>query len=113
MLLSIVTLGVYAFWWSAEVKRYQAKHTQIGATARLQSDISGGELFVIFLLGTFGTALTLGLAFPWITMYSMRIMAERTCVVGAIDFDSVEQLLKEAGATADGLVDVLDIDVGM
>jgi uncharacterized membrane protein YjgN (DUF898 family) len=111
--LSLLTLGIYSFWYSAELTRYQLGHTRVGDDATLRSELTGGDLFGLFLLAILGTTLTLGLAFPWITMYSIDLIARRTSVVGEIDFDAIEQRSREEGATADGFADAFDLDLGL
>jgi len=112
LILSVLTLGIYSFWYNAELVRYQLGHTKVGESATLRSEIRGGDLFFLLMLNAIGTTLTLGLAFPWITMYSIRLVAEWTSVECAIDFDAIEQRARTAGATSDGFADALDIDLG-
>lgn len=113
MVFTLLTFGIYFFWWSAEALRYQLAHTHVGEHATLRSELTGGDLFVLFLLSAFGTTLTLGLAFPWITMHSIRVVAEKTFVDGFIDFEDVAQRTREAGATSDGFADAFDLDLGI
>ena len=87
-------------------------HTRVGESATLASEISGLDLFGLSLLNMFGVPMTLGLAFPWITMYSLRLVAERASVEGVIDFDAIEQRARTEGATADGFADAFDLDLG-
>lgn len=110
---SLLTGGLYYFWYKAKLTRYRMEHTRAGESAMLASEISGGDLFLLYILSTFGVMLTLGLAFPWITMYALRLIAERTRAEGMIDFDAIEQRSRDAGATADGFADMLDLDLGI
>jgi uncharacterized membrane protein YjgN (DUF898 family) len=111
--LSVLTLGFYYPWYLAKLTRYRGRHTQIGPDACLDFKITGGDFLRIFLLNVWGTTLTLGIAFPWITMYSIRYMTQRTQVEGSIDFDNIEQREGGAGAAADGFADALDIGLGV
>jgi uncharacterized membrane protein YjgN (DUF898 family) len=111
--LSIVTLGLYYPWYLAKLMKYRGRRTRIGPGACLDYQINGHNLLWIFLLNVFGTTLTLGIAFPWITMYSLRYMARRIHVVGSIDFENIEQREGGAGAAADGFADALDIGLGV
>lgn len=112
VLLSIVTLGVYFSWFRASLERYRAEHTYIGESAALRSTVSGGQLYVLYMLNTVGLVLTLGLGFPWILMYSLRSLAGRYSVQGFVDFDGVVQRSTEEGAVAEGVADALDLDFG-
>lgn len=111
-LLTLVTFGIYYFWHSARLSRYRLAHTYVGDQAVLRSELTGVDLYVLMLLNVFGTTLTLGLAFPWITMYSLRRIARRIHVEGVIDFESIEQRTREEGAVADGFADAFDLDLG-
>lgn len=112
-LLSLLTFGLYYFWYRAALERYQAEHTYIGPDAVLHSDLTGGKLFELFLINTFGLTLTLGLAFPWILMHSFRELARRYEVVGSIDFASVLQRDEAEDAASDSIADVFDLDFGL
>jgi uncharacterized membrane protein YjgN (DUF898 family) len=111
--LSMVTLGFYYPWYLAKLTRYRGRRTRIGPGACLNYQINGHDFLWIFLLSVFGTTLTLGIAFPWITMYSLRYMARRVHVEGSIDFENIEQREGGAGAVADGFADALDIGLGV
>jgi uncharacterized membrane protein YjgN (DUF898 family) len=111
--LSIVTLGFYYPCYLAKIAKYRGRHTRVGPDACLDYQMTGGDFLWIFLLNIWGTTLTLGLAFPWITMYSLRYMTKRIYVEGEIDFDSIEQREGGAGAVADGFADAFDIGLGV
>jgi uncharacterized membrane protein YjgN (DUF898 family) len=111
--LSILTLGLYYPWYLAKLTKYRGRHTRIGTGACLRYELTGGDFLRLFLLHVWGTTLTLGLAFPWIAMYSLRYMARRVYVEGSIDFENIEQREEGAGAAADGFADALDIGLGV
>lgn len=112
-IFSILTLGIYYPWYRAGLERYRASHTHVGSGAVLRSTVTGGQLFGLFVLNVVGLTLTLGLAFPWITMYSIRILADRYTICGVIDFDAIEQIAEVEGAIADGFADALDLGLGL
>lgn len=70
-------------------------------------------LFKLTLLQIFGITLSLGLAFPWITCYSLSFVLERMKLVGPIDFAHIYQADAQGSATEDGLADALDVGVGL
>ncbi len=111
--LSILTLGLYYPWYLAKITKYRGRHTRIGTGACLRYELTGRDFIRLFLLHVWGTTLTLGLAFPWIAMYSLRYMAQRVYVEGSIDFENIEQREEGAGAAADGFADALDIGLGV
>ena len=111
-LLTFVTFGIYYFWYRAELERYRAAHTRIGDTAQLVSTATGVQLLILYLLNVFGATMTLGLAFPWILMYTLEDLAGRYYVTGYIDFDDVMQRAEDESAISEGLADALDLDFG-
>jgi uncharacterized membrane protein YjgN (DUF898 family) len=111
--LSILTLGLYYPWYLAKIAKYRGRHTRIGPGAFLSYQVTGGDFLRLFLLNLWGSTLTLGIAFPWIAMYSLRYMAQRVYVEGSIDFENIEQREGGAGAAADGFADALDIGLGV
>jgi len=111
-LLTFITFGIYYFWYRAELERYRAAHTRIGDTAQLVSTATGVQLLILYLLNVFGTTMTLGLAFPWILMYTLEDLAGRYSVTGYIDFDDVMQRAEDESAISEGLADALDLDLG-
>jgi uncharacterized membrane protein YjgN (DUF898 family) len=112
VLLFLVTFGIYFFWYRARLTRYRLEHTHAGNHAALRSKLTGIDLYGLMLLQIFGTTLSLGLAFPWITIHTLRRLAERTTLVGFVDFESIEQRAVDGGASADGLADALNLDLG-
>lgn len=63
-LLTIVTLGIYAPWFSAEMRQYMNRNTAIG-NSTLDFDGKGGDLFVIYLKGIFLSIITFGIYLSW------------------------------------------------
>jgi uncharacterized membrane protein YjgN (DUF898 family) len=106
--LSLLTLGIYWFWYRAELSRYQMQNTFFSG-ARADISLTGGDLFKLTMLQLFGVTLTLGIAFPWITCYSLRYMLDRMRLVGPIDFAHIYQADAQGNATQDGLADMLDV----
>lgn len=111
--LSMLTLGLYYFWYRAQLLRFRAAHTRVGDDAWARLDVSGAGLLKLWLLNVLVTTLTLGLAFPWVAMYSIRYMADRTSIHGLIDFDRVLQRAKDGSSTADSFADAFDVGIGI
>jgi uncharacterized membrane protein YjgN (DUF898 family) len=112
MLLTVCTLGVYYFWWQAELGRYHFAHTCLSG-ARGRSTLTGGDLFKIFLLNLVVVSLTLGLAFPWVAVWTSRRVLERVSFEGHIDFDAIAQGAAAGAAGGDAMADALDVGLGV
>ncbi len=113
ILLGLLTFGLYYFWYRAELERYRAAHTRVGDTAVLYSEVTGGQLFKLYLVHIVGLTLTLGLAFPWVLMYSLGELAKRFSIRGQIDFETIVQRAETEGALSEGIADALDLDFGL
>lgn len=107
-LLTLVTFGIYGFWYQAQLLRYELANTWFDG-AHAETSITGRELLGLVLLQLFGITLTLGLAFPWIAVYTLEFVIQRTRLVGPIDFAAIERAPALGNAVADGLADVLDV----
>lgn len=112
LLFSLLTCGIYAFWYRAELSRYQAHHTWFDG-ARGQLGLTGVDLLALTFLQMIGITFTLGIAFPWITTYSVRFVLERMRLVGPIDFAHIYQAPSSGNAAADGLADALDVGAAL
>ncbi len=113
IVLGFLTLGLYYFWYRAELERYRAAHTRVGEGAVLCSEVTGGQLFKLYLVNIVCLTLTLGLAFPWVLMYSLGELADRFSIRGQIDFETIVQRAEAEGAFSDGMADALDLDFGI
>ena len=111
-LLSMISFGIYSFWMHAEAQRYFASHTIVDG-ARGYSTLTGGDLFVLTLLNVFGTVFSLGIAFPWIAVFSVRRLLERFSFYGTIDFDRISQGAHSGNAAADGMADMMGVSLGL
>ena len=110
--LILITFGIYSFWYAAKLLRYQADNTWFdGAHGELH--IRGGELFQLMLMQIFALTFTLGLAFPWVTTYSLRFYLSRLRFVGPIQFARIYQADSGGDASANGLADALDVGIAL
>ena len=112
LVFGILTLGIYFFWYSAEISRFRVRNTIIdGAHGELT--LTGGEFFRLYLVQVLGLTLSLGLAFPWLMSYALRFTLERMRFVGSIDFATIEQSEFQGSAAADGFADALDVGLAI
>jgi uncharacterized membrane protein YjgN (DUF898 family) len=108
LLLTIVTFGFYQSWYVASLTRFHIGHTLFQG-ARGRFDMSGGEMFQLFIIAYFGILCTLGIGIPWVTTYVMQVIASKISFEGAIDFSRIAQRPVEGGAAGDDLASALDI----
>jgi uncharacterized membrane protein YjgN (DUF898 family) len=116
--LTIITLGVYIFWWQAAMIRFNFDNTFLKKDnqhiAYLKNSFTAGDSFTMFLYGL-GCIFTLGLLYPWFIMEYTRIIIEKTSIIGYVDLDNVMQNITNQtnNATGEDMMDALDIDFAL
>ncbi len=109
--LTVITLGIYYPWHAAWRERYKWKHTRFMG-ARFKYVVSGADMFLLYLHNIFVAIITLGLAYPYIIHYNISFFSERLAVLGAINFQELEQAAHEGSADGEEMADFLDVDFG-
>lgn len=108
-LLVLPTLGISTFWARAVHRNYVMNRTTFQG-ARFQSYVDGAGLLLLVLTNMLMVIFTLGLATPWAQVRVYRYHADHLAAFGVIDFDAVRQEMQAAGATAEGVTDLLGGD---
>ncbi|MCZ6490017.1 MAG: DUF898 family protein, partial [Acidobacteria bacterium] len=116
-LLTMLTFGLYWFWFTAEKQRYYWQHTSFG-TARLNSTITGGKLLELKVVNWFLLIVSLGLAYPWVWVRETEFLFAHLSVEGPLDLAGIQQEAQSASATGEGMAefletDFLDFDLGI
>lgn len=115
--LIILTLGIYYFWYKAQLSCFRATHTWLGSptlgAARGHLNLQGSEYFGFMLVNIIGIICTLGLAIPWVIAYNMAFMLRRFAFVGQLDFDEIQQVESFGSAAADGMADIMGVGFGV
>ena len=68
MILTMITLGIYASWFQVRLNKFMAQNHRVSLGGRnyvLDFDGTGGELFMVQFVGQILTGLTLGIYFFW------------------------------------------------
>ena len=97
-------------WFAARRHRYYWGHTHFGG-AHFQSTVTGGSLLWLELVNGILLVVTLGFAQPWVLVRTVRFMFERVSLHGSLDLAAIEQEAREAGATGEGIADLLDTEL--
>jgi len=106
--LFLPTLGAVWAWFSAKKLRYFWDHTVFG-DARFRSTVTGRALFRLRLVNLVLLVLTLGLAWPWVTVRSTRFAFRYLTLAGPLDLETIQQEAQEATAMGEGLSGFLDV----
>ncbi|HEU4996586.1 MAG TPA: YjgN family protein [Gemmatimonadaceae bacterium] len=112
LLLTIPTLGFSWIWYVAFQHRYFWSHTAMRG-ARFQSTVTGGDLLSLSLTNVLLVFLTLGIGAPWAMTRAHQFWTERLSLHGTVEWATIQQRAQAADATAEGLADSFDIDVGI
>jgi uncharacterized membrane protein YjgN (DUF898 family) len=111
LLLTVPTLGLVWFWFLARKRRYLWEHTSFRGV-RFRSTITGGRLLALVAGNVALLLITLGLAWPWTIVRSARFHCANLSLDGAVDLAGIEQTRAVGLATGEGLLGLLDIDMG-
>lgn len=112
LLLIPFVLGPVWMWLLGQKQKYFWDHTTFG-DARFSSTITWQKLFVLYL-GNLGLLLvTLGWAWPWVTVRNARFFLTTLSLQGATDLDRVLQDITESSVTGEGLSNLLDTGFDM
>lgn len=112
LLLIPIVLGPLWIWLRGQQQRYVWNHTSFGE-ARFFSDITWQRLFALYL-GNLGLLLvSLGWAWPWVTVRNARFFSGALSLHGPADLDRVLQETIDASVTGEGLSNLLDTGFDM
>ena len=111
LILTLTPLGrLPMFWYAARQHRYHWSHTRFGG-ADFGCAMTGGSLLWLELVNGILLVVTLGFAQPWVLVRTVRFMFERVSLHGSLDLAAIEQEAREAGATGEGIADLLDTEL--
>lgn len=111
-LLTIPTLGLYWAWYSAFQHRYFWGNTTMRG-ARFRSAMTGGDLLKLHFTNLLLVIFTLGIGTAWAITRTHTFFAQCISMHGTVDWATIQQRAQTATATAEGLAEGLDVDVGI
>ena len=89
--LSILTLGIYSFWFHVNLLKFFQGNTELnsaaGNTYRMEFTGTGGEYAMINILGVVLTIITLGIYYFWFVVDLMKFQTNHTAVFEAAEAD--------------------------
>lgn len=112
LLLIPFVLGPLWIWLLGQKQKYFWDHTTFGE-ARFSSNITWQKLFTLYL-GNIGLLLmTMGWAWPWVTVRNARFFIGTLSFQGPVDLDRVLQDSAESSVTGEGISNLLDTGFDM
>jgi uncharacterized membrane protein YjgN (DUF898 family) len=112
LLLIPFVLGPVWVWLLGQKQKYYWDHTTFGE-ARFSSSITWQKLFGLYLGNLALLLLTLGWAWPWVTVRNARFFIGTLSLQGLTDLDRVLQDTTETSVTGEGLSNLLDTGFDM
>ena len=107
--VAILVAVVAVFWYLAYRHRYYWSHTSFQA-ARFRSTVTAGKLLWLWVSNLLLIVVTLGIAIPWVLARNVRFNLANITLIGSLDLSSVVQEAQQAGAGAESLAGMLNID---
>jgi uncharacterized membrane protein YjgN (DUF898 family) len=112
-LLSLVTLGVYYFFWYPRYFAYVRGHMSLGGN-RFQGEIKPGEFAGLFFTNLLLAAVTFGIGMPWIVVRTLNFFLGKLELENAALLDTaISAGLQKTAAGAEAMADALDLGVGL
>ena len=116
ILLSYLTLFLYFPVYLKDRFNFTIDHTTVSdgdIKKHLKSTLSGGEAWKVIMGNFLLLVFTLGLAFPWTFIRTMRMYFRNLQIPEDFDFEQLEQSTSQyKDATGDQMSDMLDFDFG-
>jgi len=113
--LTLITLGIYSFWWQKNIYNYLIDNIAIHKgddSIKAKSTVTGGGLLGLTLGNLLIIVFTLGLGFAWVEIRTNKYYTENIKLSGDIDLDSLQQTEDVyTDATGEDAVDFFDIDL--
>lgn len=113
-LLTVFTLGIYFFWWQKNLTEYYINNISLDKeddTIKLESSVTGGDLFKLTIVNLLMIIFTLGLASAWVEIRTINFLISNIHLKGTINLDSISQTeVNYKDATGDDIQDMLDMD---
>jgi len=75
--LTIITLGIYGFWFQTNVRRYVLQHSRFG-NVHADFDGTGGDLFGLSIVQGLLTAITFYIYLPWALVAFFKFYVDNT-----------------------------------
>jgi uncharacterized membrane protein YjgN (DUF898 family) len=111
--LSVLTFGVYYFFWLPKWFAFVRGHLSVGG-CRFHGEIKAGELFMITLTNLLLIVFTLGLAAPWAMVRALRFFMTRLTLENPSRLEAaLQDRRQKVGANGEAIADAMDMGVGL
>ncbi len=115
--LTLITFGIYMFWWQKDMFEYYINNLSLhkdDESIKLESTVTGGEIFKLSIVNVLILIFTLGLGYAWVQTRVMKYILSNIHLEGTIDLDTIKQTEENyTDATGEDIEDMLDMDFVM
>jgi uncharacterized membrane protein YjgN (DUF898 family) len=109
--LTLLSFGIYGFWWWAAQKRFIFSHLRLGPD-RFHLDMDGGSYLRLQLLNALLVIGSLGIGYAWAKVRVSRYYAQRLSLLGPLDPEAAQAAaMDDSGASGEGMEAALDMDM--
>lgn len=112
---TIITGGIYLFAFSRDLHNYYVNNIYVehnGVYARMNSSVSGWELFKLVAVNMLIVVFSLGIASPVATVRTMRYLAANSTLMGIFNTNNLDQTEEEyKDATYEDITDLMDLNM--
>ncbi len=114
-LLTILTLGIYGFWWQKKLFDYFVNNLELvkdDKKINFYSIATVGGFFELVVLNLLLIVFTVGIAFPWTIVRTMKFFTDNIVLEGEMSLDELQQSQSDfSNATGDDITDILDLGI--
>ena len=97
-------------WYTAGEYRYFASRAKLGPL-RVHTSFATRQFIWLRLSNFLLLVFTLGLAFPWVAVRTVRFACDHVRLEGELDFEAIAQSTQERPTSGEGLAEAFDLDL--
>jgi uncharacterized membrane protein YjgN (DUF898 family) len=116
ILLIYITLGIYGFWYYKNIIKFYIDNLEVsqnGKPVNFKCNIKTAEIVELLIINFFLLIFTLGLAIPWVTVRTFKVILRFIVIEEGLDTECIQQVAYDdyGDATGDDFMDFLDFDL--
>jgi uncharacterized membrane protein YjgN (DUF898 family) len=116
ILLIYITLGIYGFWYYKNIIKFYIDNLEVsqnGKPVNFKCNIKTAEIVELLIINFFLLIFTLGLAIPWVTVRTFKVILRFIVIEEGLDTECIQQVSYDdyGDATGDDFMDFLDFDL--
>lgn len=116
ILLIYITLGIYGFWYYKNIIKFYIDNLEIsqnGKPVNFKCNIKTKDIVELLVVNFFLLVFTLGLATPWVTVRTFKVILRFIIIEEGLDTENIQQVSYDDydDATGDDFMDFLDFDL--